>query len=89
MHYVTHGVATGHRAWEPDGLPCTTHLHDVAAISPRRTKTGMQGTGGFLLIGAATFGTPVRIDLCERMLAITLEMVLRGRVDEGLHIKLI
>ena len=44
MHYVTHGVVTGHRTWEPDGLPCTTQLHDVVAISSRHTKTGMQGT---------------------------------------------
>ena len=43
MHYVTHGVVTGHRTWEPDGLPCATHLHDVVAISSRHTKTRMQG----------------------------------------------
>ena len=43
MHYVTHGVVTGHRTWEPDGLPCATHLHDVVAISSRHTKTRMRG----------------------------------------------
>ena len=32
--------------WEPDGLPCTIHLHDVVAISSRHTKTGMQATRG-------------------------------------------
>ena len=32
--------------WEPDGLLCTIHLHDVVAISSRHTKTGMQATCG-------------------------------------------
>ena len=32
--------------WEPDGLLCTIHLHDVVAISSRHTKTGMQATHG-------------------------------------------
>ena len=44
---MVHDVVPGHKIWEPDGLPCTTHLHDVVAISSRHTKTGMQGVKRF------------------------------------------
>ena len=40
---MIHDVVPRHKIWEPDGLPCTIHLHDVVAISSRHTKTGMQG----------------------------------------------
>ena len=39
---MIHDVVPRHKIWEPDGLPCTIHLHDVVAISSRHTKTGMQ-----------------------------------------------
>ena len=41
-YIMMHDVVPGRKIWEPDGLPCTTHLYDVVAISSRHTKTGMQ-----------------------------------------------
>ena len=40
---MIHDVVPEHRIWEPDRLPCTSHPHDVEAVSSRHTKVGNAG----------------------------------------------
>ena len=48
---MAYDVVPRHRTWEPNGLPCTIHLHDVVATSSRHTKTGMQDPRPPLALG--------------------------------------